>query len=418
MTSSWRLAAAVSIILVLSGFLLSNGSLLSIALPFFAFALVPFVVRFPEARAVAAVEVGRVVVHAGDHSEVTVSVTNTGPTFPLVLISICMPEGIRVEGETQLAAQLETRAVNSVSCRFTASRGKYDLRAVRLETYDALGFQKRKTLLSIHASIFVMPQVEHLERVEIFPSRTRALPGSIRSRSTGSGVEFFGTREYSPGDPLRQLNWRAGERWDQLVTNVFNEERAADVGIVLDARRACEVMIRGESLFENSVRAAASLADYFLRRGNRVGLLNYGSFVDWIFPGYGKVQRLKILSALCRAQPGEHAAFREFRYLPIRLFPPRAQLVFISPLLPEDVSTFRYLRALEFELLVVSPDPLSFEAQNENMDECSGLAQRILRAQRAALLTRLRRSGARVIEWDTSIPLGVTMHRLGRGAGR
>jgi uncharacterized protein (DUF58 family) len=417
-TGSWRLVAAVSVIFVFSGFLLSNGPLVVIALPILAFALVPFVVPFPTASAKVDVEVGRAIVPEGEWTDVTASVSNTGPGFPLAVVSLCLPQGTRVDGEARLAGPLESLAVRSVSLRLAASRGKYDLTAVRLEVFDALGLRRRETLLSASASFFVMPSMEHLESVEILPSKTRALPGSIRSRLTGSGVEFFGTREYSPGDPLRQLNWRAGERWDQLVTNVFNEEKAADVGIVLDARSVCEVNVRGESLFEHSVRAAASFADYFLRNGNRVGLLNYGSFVDWIFPGYGKIQRMRVLSALSRAKPGDHAAFREFSYLPIRLFPPRAQLVFISPLLADDVSALRYLRALKFEVLVVSPDPVSFEAQREQLDEYGVLAQRILSAERVALLTRLRRSGTRVIEWDTSIPLGVTLRRFGRGGER
>ena len=413
MTGSWRLVSAASVILVFSGFLLSNSSLLIIALPFLAFAFVPFLLPLPKAAAVASVEIERVVMPEGESIAVTVSVTNNGPAVPLAHISLCVPEGIRIEEETLLATSRSVGAVGSMSYRITASRGKYDLTTVRLQAQDALGLQQGETLLPVSASVSVVPLGERLENVEIFPSRTRTLSGNIRSRSPGSGVEFFGTREYSPGDPLRQINWRAGERWDHLVTNVYIEEKAADVGIVLDARRVTDVVIHGDSLFEHSVRAAASMADCFLRRGNRVGLLNYGSFLDWISPGYGRQQQMRILSALCRVQPGDHAAFREFSYLPIRLFPPRAQLVFISPLQAGDVSTLRFLRALKFELLVVSPDPIAFEASRGNLDEYGKLAKQILRAGRTALLTQARRSGARMIEWDTSIPLGVTLHRLG-----
>ncbi|HUI70434.1 MAG TPA: DUF58 domain-containing protein [Spirochaetia bacterium] len=414
MTGPWRFVAAIGVMLFLWGILLSNASLVIIALPVLAFALAPFALPLPLAAARASLEIERGAVPAGESVPVIVSVTNVGPAVPLALISFCLPDGVRADGATQVVASLEADGVTSFSCRVSASRGVYELRFVRLTTCDLLALQKHESLLPVNASMRFMPRVERLESVEIFPSRTRVLPGSIPSRSMGSGVEFFGTREYSPGDQRRQVNWRAGERWDQLVTNVFNEEKAADVGIVLDARQASEVIARGGSLFEHSVHAAAAIADYFLHKGNRVGLLNYGSFVDWIFPGYGELQRARILLALCRAKPGDHAAFREFSYLPIRLFPPRAQLVFISPLRTDDVPSLRYLRALKFELLVVSPDPVSFETQGQHLDRYGLLAERILRAQRTTLLTGARRSGARVIEWDTSIPLGVTLHRLGR----
>ncbi len=418
MTGSWRVVAALSVILALLGFLLRNSALLIIALPFLAFAITPFFSPLPETSAAAAVRVGRSVVAEGEATDVEISLTNRGPSIPLALFSLNLPWGVRLVREPLAELPLNADAARSVSFTMTASRGVYDFTAVRLQTWDELGFQRKEILLPVHGSLSVIPEVERLGSIGIFPSRTRALPGDIRSRSAGSGVEFFGTREYSPGDQPRLLNRRAGELWDQLITNVFIEEKAADVGIVLDARRATDVVVHGDSLFEHSVRAAASIADSFLRRGNRVGLLTYGSFLDWIFPGYGRVQRMRILSALCRAQPDDHAAFREFTYLPIRLFPPRAQLVFISPLLSDDVSALRYLRALRFELLVVSPDPIAFEASRERLDEYGELARQILRAQRTALLTRVRRSGARVIEWDTAIPLGIVLHRSARGVQR
>ena len=85
-------------------------------------------------------------------------------------------------------------------------------------------------------------------------------------------------REYQASDPQRQINWKLSARAERdLYTNIFEQERVADVGLIVDARQRTNVTGIDDSLFEHSVRAAAALAENFLDDGNRVGLLVYGS---------------------------------------------------------------------------------------------------------------------------------------------
>jgi uncharacterized protein (DUF58 family) len=281
-----------------------------------------------------------------------------------------------------------------------------------------LGLSRNEEFLHCSETLFVLPAVEKLEKIKISPRRTRVFTGTIRSRESGAGVEFFGTRAYVPGDPLRHLNWKAGARWDLLITNLFEQERVADVGIILDARSIVELKTDKDSLFEHSVRAAASLVQYFLEEGNRVGLLVYGNYIQWTFPAYGKQQRAKIMAALAGAELGEHAVFKEFRYLPTRLFPPESQVILISPLRGKDVYPLRYLRALGYRVLIVSPDPIAFEKPLLPHDQFQELAERIARMERNATLAKLRRSGVQVVDWDVTGPLWLALKRAGAGMRR
>jgi len=418
LTPSWRLVAALCLVLVFCGLLLSNAALLCLALPLLAFVLAPIVGPSPRTIASAKAETRRVTSVEGESFSVLITVTNLGPGIPFARMDVDVPPSIKIQDEPILAASFPRGGSRSLHLRLAGPRGRHAFRHLRLETRDALGLWAAEQVLPLDVVAAVLPRIDRIERVDIFPRKAGAIAGSVRSRVSGSGSEFFGTREYSSGDPLRQLNWRAAERWDRLVTNLYEEEKSADVGIILDARQASEVEAHGTSLFECALRMAASLAEYFLRRSNRVGLLSYGRALDWVFPGYGQEQRRKILAMLCSATPSDHAVFRDFRNLPIRLFPPRSQLVFVSPLLPADVHTLRYLRAIGFELLVISPDPLSFEAGNAETDPYRVLARKILKSRRDVIFTTLRRSGARVMEWDVRVPPGVSLLQLGRRAPR
>lgn len=225
-----------------------------------------------------------------------------------------------------------------------------------------------------------------------------------RSRKSGAGGDFLGTRVYVPGDPPRYLNWKAGARWDMLVTNLFEQERVADVGIILDARLIADIQAQDTSLFEHSIRAAASLSHYFLETGNRVGLLIYGAFLAWTPPGYGQ-QRNKLAVALAQARLGAHEVFKLFQYLPVRLFPPHSQLIIVSPLLPQDTVAIRHLRAHGYQVMALCPDPVVFERPFLPRDAYTEAAERLVRLERHILFDRLRRDGVVVVEWDVTTPL-------------
>ena len=407
MTRSWSLVTSLSLILLFAGLLLKNGVLLAVALPYLLFSLIPLWRLIEEPH----LEIERYLdpqyLRGRQPCRMTLSIQNVGSDLEEVSLADMVPEGLQVEGVFTYHGMLRSGQTQTFLSILRGIRGKYEFSGIRVLTNDLMGMWRREKFVPSAGAIAVLPAMERLERLKISPRRTRVYTGVIRSRESGAGVEFFGTRPYVPGDPQRHLNWKAGARWDLLITNLFEQERVADIGIILDARSVAEVRADGESLFEHSIRAAASLAEYFLREGNRVGLLIYGRMVEWTFPGYGKQQRARILAALAQAKLGEHAVFKELEHLPTRLFPSESQIVLVSPLVRGDVHMLRYLRALGYHVLVISPDPIAFEKRALPQDEFTALAEAISRMERDTTLSKLRRTRVNVVEWDVAIPLHI-----------
>jgi uncharacterized protein (DUF58 family) len=237
-------------------------------------------------------------------------------------------------------------------------------------------------------------------------------------------VDFFGVREYQMGDPRRWINWRASARHPSvLFTNEFQQERIADVGLILDARLRSVVNAGSEMVFEHAVHAAAALADVFLRDGNRVALLVVGQYVRWTFPGYGKVQRERLMRALASAEPGDSRVFDSLENLPTRLFPAGSQLVLVSPVARDDVPVLLRLRARGYQLLVIRPRPpaLGLEGGSDGPTAGSGrmvhpdagaleLAVRTLRVEAALVRRSLMQAGTRVVDWRVDVPFEQVMH--------
>jgi uncharacterized protein (DUF58 family) len=227
----------------------------------------------------------------------------------------------------------------------------------------------------------------------------------IPARVGGSGTEFFGVREYQFGDSPRTVNWKVSARHaENLYSNEYQQERVADVGIVLDARVRTNLFQSNHSLFEHAVTAAAALSDVFLAQGNRVGLLIYGAYLGWTYPDYGKIQRERIMQALAHAEVGVSSVFTGLEHLSPRMFPPESQIVLVSPLVSDDLEVLIQLRGRGYQVMVVSPDPVKFELGLLPNSKETETAARIVRMERDLFLRRLGRAGVQVIGWDVSVP--------------
>jgi uncharacterized protein (DUF58 family) len=157
------------------------------------------------------------------------------------------------------------------------------------------------------------------------------------------------------------------------------------------------------------VTAAASLARALLRDGHRLSLLVYGFGIERVLPGAGRQHVERILRGLAAASPQHHYALESLRYIPTRLFPARSQIIFVSPLVVEDYNPLVNFRALGYDVLVVSPNPLNFEllSNRAGVESRGDLSQalRLAMIERTVLLRRLERVGVWVVDWSVDLPL-------------
>lgn len=345
--------------------------------------------------------------------EVRVTVQNRGSYLPELLIADPLPAGVDVvQGSGWHLLSLGKGQSFSWTYTLSGRRGYHTFDQVHATAREAFGLTRYFQEIPSQGQIFILPEVLTLKQVVIRPRRTRVYSGIIPARLGGPGVEFFGVREYQLGDPPRWINWRASARSDQTIfSNEFEQERVADVGIVLDGRLRSNMLSSKLSTFEYSVLAAATLATAFINQGNRVGLLLYGHYLNWTYPGYGRVQQERILRVLAQAQLGNSQIFSDLDHIPARLFPTSSQIVLISPLLPEDQDILMKLRARDYQLMVVSPDPVRLEQSTLPDQSVVRQAARILAMERELMIQRLRRAGIQVINWDVAVPFDLVVRQ-------
>lgn len=392
--------------LLLAGLIALRGELIAFAIPFMVYLLYGFWTA-PEGLNLEiqhSLSCDRITPDA--EAVVTVTVTNHGADIEeLSLEEKIFPQLTIRDGSTRHLIQLPKDSSHTFSYVVSGARGSYRFDGTQAIATDVSSLTRREQFIKSNQRLFIFPEFRRLKRAAIHPRRTRVYAGAIPARVGGAGIEFFGVREYQFGDSPRTVNWKVSARHaENLYSNEYQQERVADVGIVLDARARTNLFQANHSLFEHAVTAAAALSDVFLSQGNRVGLLIYGSYLGWTYPDYGKIQHERIMQALARAEVGGSSVFAGLEHLSPRMFPPESQIVLVSPLISDDLDVLIQLRGRGYQVLVISPDPVEFELGILPKSSQVETAARVVGMERDLFLRRLGRAGVQVIGWSTSIP--------------
>lgn len=141
--------------------------------------------------------------------------------------------------------------------------------------------------------------LQRLQRLQLLVRRP--LPGQWkgehRSPKRGYSVEFADFREYSPGDDLRYVDWKAYGRLERLYLKQYVEEEDLYVLLLVDCSRSMRFGQPTKLLF--ALQVAAAIGYIALSRFHRVGvgLLAEGN-VRWMRPVRGRNSLLPLLRFL------------------------------------------------------------------------------------------------------------------------
>jgi uncharacterized protein (DUF58 family) len=355
---------------------------------------------------------------------VDVSLGIQNPTTQTVYLSFAetLQAGMKItQGQLGRPVALSAGETVGLDYSFTATRGIYAWEHLHCVVSDPLGLVEMEMALPARAQVQIRPRIRKFKAIPFRPHGTLHSPGSIPARTGGNGTDFYGVREYHPGDPLRRLDWRMTARHPRKwFTREFEQEEIAEIGLIVDARHRTDFRSGESSLFEAGIDATASLAEMFLHQGQRVSLLVFGEYLLNAFPGYGKRQLQRILTCLSKARvgTGNHAA-DSLDFIPLTMFSPRALLIIISSVGAYDTSVYLRLRAAGYQVLLISPDPLRLAYPVLPQEHTQNLAVRAARLERQARLNALAQLRVAVINWPVDQALfPLVRNALSRSRGQ
>ena len=258
----------------------------------------------------------------GDTLDYTVTLSND-KILPLIWVDILdpFPEGLELSGATLRGSGLDGNRHHSittsmlpyqkVSWKYSltcTARGYHRIGPVRLRSGDIFGFSSDETHLSGLGHVLVYPRIVDLNEL-LFPAQHPLGDTKGKRPLNQDTSRFLGQRDYQPTDPMKHIHWKATARRGSLQTKVFDPVVSLNVLIAMNASTN-EFPWQGsnKALFERTVTAAASVANYCNQRGYSFGLASnaVSTFSSkWLSVplGASPSQFTQVLEALARARP-------------------------------------------------------------------------------------------------------------------
>ncbi len=368
----------------------------------------------------------------GQTVAVEITVTNTGER-PITDLRIVdgVPDALPVvRGTPRGATGLRPGESTTIQYTVRVRHGEFEFTDPRVRTRSLSGASVYTAQPEAAGETTVIGRV----RPELWPLTTHptGIAGQQPVDRGGPGLEFFGTREYRPGDPVRRIDWRRYAKERQLTTVTYRQHEAMQVIVVVDARPAATVAASttGATGVELSVHAAGEAITALGGGRQQIGLLVLGCTDSqtgqqpvWIPPAAGTAARTRIFDRLDQAvetamnrggqedltaptvetlrmtatEPLCDATGRDADTIRTMMDThAESQVIVCSPLCdqyPMEVATYAQLTG--HPVTVITPDVTAARTPGGIVAD----------SQRAVRIDSLRRRGLTVIDWTPGRPL-------------
>jgi uncharacterized protein (DUF58 family) len=176
------------------------------------------------------------------------------------------------------------------------------------------------------------------------------MSGVHRSRAKGFSVEFEEHREYSPGDEIRRIDWKALGKFDRYFIKEYEDETNLRAYLLLDTSGSMDYASDGVTKFDYGCTLAASLAYLILKQQDAAGLVTFSNRIESFIPPKAKRDYLtQILQALeNRGAAGETDVGRILEDIAGQV-KRRGLVILVSDLIDEPEPILKGLRLFRFK---------------------------------------------------------------------
>ncbi|MBK5112542.1 MAG: DUF58 domain-containing protein [Candidatus Heimdallarchaeota archaeon] len=313
---------------------------------------------------------------AGEYIHVKITIHNKGPNaIDHLEIYDAYPETMDlVLGENYLYTRINanSKAEFSYIVR-TPVRGLFKIGPTKVIIHDRLGFYEEEKIKQDFDEVLVYPSYEDIKKLKTLGAKRQLgkMFGIHKTKLKGTGMEFWGIRDYYPEDAFRYIDWKAFSRTLKLQIREFETEKNIRVMVLLDTSQSMDQGLIRNTKLEFSIRAVVLLAHMAQERKDMIGLATFDSKVNtFIKPGHGTSQFNRILEDLAYTTPrGPSYLAKAVQNLIMRTRG-RGLLLIITDLegkKKDILDGVRKASAAGFDVIIMSPFGPFFEIQNTRL---------------------------------------------------
>jgi uncharacterized protein (DUF58 family) len=238
---------------------------------------------------------------------------SNGDKNPVSLqINNAYPFTVKMKTIDELPEQFQARK-NSFTATFAAGeerkfpfllrpveRGEYHFGNIIIYVSSLLGFVSRRFDIAASIMVPVYPSFFQMRKFDLMARDAQTQEtGSKRMRKLGHSLEFEHIKEYTRGDDIRIINWKATARKGTLMVNNYLDERSQQVYCIIDKGRLMKMPFDDLTLLDYAINASLVMCNVSLHRHDRFGLITFSEKMGSVLPADKKpVQLQNVLQLL------------------------------------------------------------------------------------------------------------------------
>ncbi|AWI27030.1 DUF58 domain-containing protein [Flavobacterium pallidum] len=217
----------------------------------------------------------------GDENPISIKIKNFY-TFPIrVKIVDEIPFQFQIRNfniEKKIDASSEKELVYYLR---PVERGEYSFGNLNIFVSSPLGIISRKFTFDKDRMVPTYPSYIQLRKYDLMAFSNNLFQYGVKKiRRIGHSMEFEQIREYTQGDDIRTLNWKATAKKNALMINQFQDEKSQSVYMIIDKGRVMKMPFNGLSLLDYAINATLVLSNVILKKHDKAGMLTFSKKVE------------------------------------------------------------------------------------------------------------------------------------------
>ncbi len=160
-------------------------------------------------------------------------------------------------------------------------RGVYEFGSLNVFSTSPIGFLARRYRFDAAAQVPVYPSFLQLRKYDLIAFTNRLHEYGLKKiRRIGHTMEFEQIKEYVQGDDIRNINWKATAKKNQLMVNQFQDEKSQPIYSVIDKGRVMKMPFEELSLLDYAINATLVISNIALKKQDKAGMFSFSNAIE------------------------------------------------------------------------------------------------------------------------------------------
>lgn len=217
----------------------------------------------------------------GDENPIDILVKNKYP-FKIALLLIDELPFQYQKRDFEIKTSLEIKQKKNINYTLRPlQRGEYHFGSLNIYATSPIKLAARRFQFGTNAMVPNYPSFLQLRKYMLMAFSNKIFESGLKKiRRIGHTMEFEQIKDYVIGDDIRNINWKATAKRNQLMVNQYQDEKSQPIYSVIDTGRVMKMPFEGLSLLDYAINATLVISNVAIKKQDKAGMFTFSRKVE------------------------------------------------------------------------------------------------------------------------------------------